>query len=119
MPPSTTTTVLQVVPFDNCEGCIHRVKKALRKHIGVGLIEMAPDSGEFTISTVKHPEVIKNALQRKFRWRTITLLPESDRPDENVPPPTTTEPSAPPMPAPEGCVYGYPIGFHDSRYFRR
>lgn len=109
MATSATTCDLQVIPFHNCKGCIDKVKSALRKINDVELTEMDPEIGTFTISTLVNPEVIRAALQKSFRKKTIILLPG--------PPPPTTEPSAPPMPTTEGYyVIGYPV---DSYYFGR
>ncbi|KAI3519901.1 hypothetical protein L1887_09121 [Cichorium endivia] len=109
MATSATTCDLQVIPFHNCKGCIDKVKTAVGKLIGVKLTEVDPEIGKFTISTLVNPELIRAALQKRFRKKTIILLPG--------PPPPTPEPSAPPMPTTDGYyVIGYPV---DSYYFGR
>ncbi|KAL7614987.1 heavy metal-associated isoprenylated plant protein 1 [Lactuca sativa] len=108
MATSATTSDVQVIPFHNCKGCIDKMKKAFRKLNGVELIEMDPEIGIFTISTLENLEGIRAALQKKFRKKSFIVLPGPLPP---LPPPTT-EPSAPPMPiTPEEDYYviGYPI----------
>lgn len=68
-----TTIVIQIDKFCNCEGCIKKVKKALRKLDDVTLLTMDPDIGKFTIKTTKHPQVIEHALKQPFPKRNITM----------------------------------------------
>ncbi|CAI9273636.1 unnamed protein product [Lactuca saligna] len=104
---TSVTSDVQVIPFHNCKGCIDKMKKAFRKLNGVELIGMDPEIGIFTISTLENLEGIRAALQKKFRKKSIILLP-----GPLPPPPPPTEPSAPPMaitPEEDYYVIGYPI----------
>ncbi|KAI3793345.1 hypothetical protein L1987_35962 [Smallanthus sonchifolius] len=107
------TTTLQTDPFCNCEGCIDKVKKTLRK-FDIESLSVDPETGEFTFFTTKHPEVIKYALKGTFPKRNITVSQETNHPNPMPPPPPQTNimPSAPPIPTTPDIVYGYPAEFY-------
>ncbi|KAI3515267.1 hypothetical protein L1887_14090 [Cichorium endivia] len=74
----STANVFQIKPFHNCDGCNLKVRMAVRKFDGVKLVATDPENGIFTISSNDHPEAIKAALQRKFRKKSVILLPKKN-----------------------------------------
>ncbi|KAI3780920.1 hypothetical protein L2E82_10913 [Cichorium intybus] len=74
----STASVFQIKPFHNCDGCNLKVRMAVRKFDGVKLVATDPENGIFAISTNDHPEAIKGALQRKFRKKSVILLPKKN-----------------------------------------
>ncbi|KAI3748721.1 hypothetical protein L6452_11996 [Arctium lappa] len=86
------TCVLQIFPFDGCEGCILRVRKTLRK-LRVTSWNMGDEIGKVEVSTVEHPNVIRDALRREFPKKTVVLV-QASRPQN--PPYTDISPSVTP-----------------------
>ncbi|PWA82579.1 Heavy metal-associated domain, HMA [Artemisia annua] len=83
---TSTKYELQIIPCDMCNGCINKVKKVLRRLVGVKLLTTDFENEKFTISSVfEHPEVIKFALEKKFRRKRVILLPEINHPNPLVP----------------------------------
>nr|GFA97422.1 heavy metal-associated domain, HMA [Tanacetum cinerariifolium] len=82
---TSTKYELQIIPCDMCNGCIDKVKKVLRRLAGVKLLTMDFENEKFTISSVaEHPEVIKFAIEQKFRRKLVILLPEINHPNPLV-----------------------------------
>ncbi|GKD10750.1 heavy metal-associated domain, HMA containing protein, partial [Tanacetum coccineum] len=64
----------------------NKVKKVLRRLAGVKLLTTDFENEKFTISSVvEHPEVIKFAIEQKFRRKRVILLPEINHPNPLVP----------------------------------
>ncbi|KAJ0855651.1 putative heavy metal-associated domain, HMA, heavy metal-associated domain superfamily [Helianthus annuus] len=66
----------RILRFHNCEGCVRKVGVALHQIDGVELVEFDPASGNVTVSTSKHPEVIRYAIERKTKKNVIILSQE-------------------------------------------
>ncbi|KAI3748734.1 hypothetical protein L6452_12019 [Arctium lappa] len=68
---------LQIIGFHNCEGCKRKVRIALHKIGGVELVEVDPESGNVTVTTTtKHPEVIREALERRMKKKVVIVSRE-------------------------------------------
>ncbi|KAJ9540068.1 hypothetical protein OSB04_026574 [Centaurea solstitialis] len=80
---SPATIILRILRFHNCEGCIRKVGIVVHQLGGVELVEFDPETGIVTISTTKHPEVIKDALERKIKKK-IVILSEGIRPPQGT-----------------------------------
>ncbi|KVH92540.1 Heavy metal-associated domain, HMA [Cynara cardunculus var. scolymus] len=70
---TTTTVDLQIIPLHNCTKCIRRVETTLCRFDGVKLLDVDSENGKFTIETTRHPEEIRDALQRKFAGKFVFL----------------------------------------------
>lgn len=86
-----TAVRLRIVRFHNCEGCLRKVGIALHHIHGVELVELDPESGNVTVSTDKHPEVIKVAIERKTKKNFVSiseevLNPRNQNPIFSLPP---------------------------------
>ncbi|KAI3721168.1 hypothetical protein L2E82_32174 [Cichorium intybus] len=71
---TSKTIVLQIDQFCNCEGHVQQVKDTFCALGGVKLLKMDPEIGKFTISTTKHPDAIKYALERAFSKKKVILF---------------------------------------------
>ncbi|CAH1424434.1 unnamed protein product [Lactuca virosa] len=74
------TIILQIDQFCNCDGCIQKVKNTFCELGGVKLLEMNPEIGKFIISTTKHSDVIKYALERTFSKKKVILFENPKHP---------------------------------------
>ncbi|KVH93826.1 Heavy metal-associated domain, HMA, partial [Cynara cardunculus var. scolymus] len=70
---TTTTVDLRIIPLHNCTKCIRKVENTLFRFDGVKLLDVDSENGKFTIETTKHPEEIRDALQRKFAGKSVFL----------------------------------------------
>ncbi|KAJ9540065.1 hypothetical protein OSB04_026571 [Centaurea solstitialis] len=71
------TIFLQIIGFHNCQGCMRKVRIALRKIGGVELVELDPETGNVTVTTTtKHPEEIRYALERKMKKKVVIMSRE-------------------------------------------
>ncbi|KAK9061186.1 hypothetical protein SSX86_018366 [Deinandra increscens subsp. villosa] len=76
---SSTTITLRILRFHNCEGCVRKVGIALHQIDEVELVEFDPVTGNLTVSTSKHPEVIRYAIERKTK-KQVVILPQDINP---------------------------------------
>lgn len=71
------TLTFQIVPFDNCEKSIRKVRKTLFKVADVSIVSLNPNNGEVTIrSTSQSVEAIRYALERAFPRKQVFILQE-------------------------------------------
>ncbi|PWA55668.1 Heavy metal-associated domain, HMA [Artemisia annua] len=73
---SPDTITLRILGFHNCEGCIRKVGMVLHQLDGVEPVEFDPMSGKITISTSKHPDVIKDVMERRTKKKVLILSHE-------------------------------------------
>ncbi|PWA93207.1 Heavy metal-associated domain, HMA [Artemisia annua] len=73
---SLDTITLRILGFHNCEGCIRKVGMVLHQLDGVEPVEFDPMSGKITISTSKHPDVIKDVMERRTKKKVLILSHE-------------------------------------------
>ncbi|CAI9273637.1 unnamed protein product [Lactuca saligna] len=82
---TTSTSVFQITPFENCDECISKVRRAVRQIGGLKLIGMDPEKGILIISSKRHePETIRAALEPNFQNKSIILLQNKHSSGVNV-----------------------------------
>nr|GEW97464.1 heavy metal-associated domain, HMA [Tanacetum cinerariifolium]GEW97472.1 heavy metal-associated domain, HMA [Tanacetum cinerariifolium] len=69
------TIILQIIGFHDCEGCILKVKNALRKFGGVRLVEFDRESGKAIVSSTRTPEEIRHDLERRIK-KPVEIVPQ-------------------------------------------
>ncbi|XP_023757227.1 uncharacterized protein LOC111905732 isoform X2 [Lactuca sativa] len=123
---ATSTSVFQITPFENCDECISKVRRAVRQIGGLKLIGMDPEkAGSSTVDfrdmtgmlmtlpeagRVRRVECRQDVLRVDY-YETPSMISNAAAADVSgfvpVPvPPTSTKPSAPPMTTPYN---GYPV----------
>ncbi|KAI3748733.1 hypothetical protein L6452_12018 [Arctium lappa] len=77
---TSTTIILHINRFHNCERCIRKVKSTLRK-LGVNLLGMDPERGNIKILTAKQPEAIRAILEQKFMKQVVIMSQDINQPN--------------------------------------
>ncbi|GKA62593.1 heavy metal-associated domain, HMA containing protein [Tanacetum coccineum] len=69
------TTILQIIGFHDCDGCILKVKNALRKIGGIKVVKFDRESGKATVSSTRIPEEIRHDLERRIK-KPVEIVPQ-------------------------------------------